>query len=71
MEVLVVASSDTQSASGAVLEPSAGEERTGHRSRKGTGQMGTVLGPVQTRSSEDPPAGAQLVEVNVQAGDNC
>jgi len=33
--------------------------------------MGTALGPVQTRSSEHTTPRSQLVEVDVQFGDQC
>ena len=31
--------------------------------------MGLALGPVQARSSEDTTSGAQLIEIDVQIGD--
>ncbi len=31
--------------------------------------MGAALGPVQTRSSEDPAPGPQLIEIDVEVGD--
>jgi len=68
IEVLVVIGGDAEFASRSAIEPASAEERARECCGQGAGEVGMTFGRIEARSSEDAPAGPQVIEIDVQVG---